>query len=66
MARMESTPEQIIAHMDAGGVDMAVIQADYDYVDFDTGRESLLPGRCEDSSRPLHRNCGGRLPALSL
>ena len=39
MARMESTPEQIIAHMDAVGVDMAVIQADYDYVDFDTGRE---------------------------
>ena len=42
MARMESTPEQIIAHMDAVGVDMAVIQADYDYVDFDTGRESYF------------------------
>ena len=42
MTRMESTPEQIIAHMDAGGVDMAVIQADYDYVDFDTGRESYF------------------------
>ena len=53
MARMESTPEQIIAHMDAVGVDMAVIQADYDYVDFDTGRECLLPGRCQDSPGPL-------------
>ena len=42
MARMESTPEQIIAHMDSVGVDMAVIQADYDYVDFDTGRESYF------------------------
>ena len=42
MARMESTPEQIIAHMDAVGVDMAVIQADYDYVDFDTGREGYF------------------------
>ena len=66
MARMESTPEQIIAHMDAVGVNMAVIQADYNYVDFDTGRESLLPGRCEDSPRPLHRNCRRRLPALPL
>ena len=42
MDQMESTPEQIIAHMDAAGVDMAVIQADYDYVDFDTGREGYF------------------------
>ena len=42
MTKMESTPEQIIAHMDAAGVDMGVIQADYDYVDFDTGRETYF------------------------
>ena len=66
MDHMESTPEQIIAHMDAAGVDMAVIQADYDYVDFDTGREGIFPGCGEDSAGQVLRNGGGGLSAFSL
>ena len=66
MARMESTPEQIIAHMDAVGVDMAVIQTDYDYVDFDTGRESYFLDAVRSRPDRFFRHCRRRLPAFPL
>ena len=40
MTRMEHSPEQLIATMDAAGVDYGVIQADIEYVASAHGRES--------------------------
>lgn len=51
--KMEHTPQQLIAAMDAAGVDIGVVQTDIEYLDLERGRTSYFESTINSYSQRL-------------